>query len=125
MKKSIICCVGILIYCVPATAAENLIVNGDFEAGGSGFYSDYTANGLGPPGCYAIGPNPHNYHPGAVSYGDHTSGAGNMMIVNGATLTNCIVWAQTVEVSPHTPYEFLIWLSTWSNGGPPANLPCG
>lgn len=51
---------------------SNLIVNGDFESGNTGFNTDlsYVANVGGCALCaeskYAVGTNPHNYHPSWV-----------------------------------------------------------
>ncbi|MCJ7730192.1 MAG: PEP-CTERM sorting domain-containing protein, partial [Sedimentisphaerales bacterium] len=97
-----------------------------FEQGNTGFSTSYTytdsqPSGLDPAGYYAIGIDPSYYHLGTVSYGDHTSGYGNMMIVNGHTSPDVTLWQQTVSISPNTEYEFSLWLSNW-DGDPPAQL---
>jgi len=98
------------------TRTVNLIANGDFEEGNTGFSTGYVySTDIEPEGRYVVGFNPRDYHPSALSYGDHTSGSGKMMMVNGATTTtDVVVWEQTVFVSPHTEYEFSIWMSNWS-----------
>ncbi len=80
------------------SSGSGLIVNGDFEAGNSGFTSDYTYSpgNLNPAGRYAVLTDPNSAHGQATSFGDHTTGYGLMMAVNGANLANQIVWSQTV-----------------------------
>jgi hypothetical protein len=122
MKKIIIFHVIMLmlIFTIPAIATQNLIVNGDFEAGNTGFSTGYTyTTDLIEQSCYAIDILPDGHHStrpyDIASHGDHTSGQGNMMIVNGSTTPDVTVWEQTVSVSPNTSYEFSIWVSNWIN----------
>lgn len=69
----------------------NLVDNGDFELGNTVFYTDYdyvdAANTggwtLGPENSYTVSTDPNLYHSAWASFGDHTAGDGNMMIVNG------------------------------------------
>jgi len=99
----------------------NLITNGDFEAGNTGFTTEYTyldpSNTgpwtLGPEYMYTVSTDPNLYHSAWSSFGDHTSGSGNMMIVNGTWEDtspgyNAVVWAQEVTlpecVSTHPLY---------------------
>ena len=87
----------VMVVCLALTTTglgANLIVNGDFEAGNTGFTSDYTyvapplsnsgTNSLGAPAVYSVETDPYKGHAGWASYGDHTSGAGNMLIGNAA-----------------------------------------
>jgi gliding motility-associated-like protein len=104
-------------YTLTARAVDlgsNLIVNGDFEAGNSGFTSDYVESpgNLVPEGVYEVLDNPQNSHPGFQPCDDHTSGSGNMMAVNGAGTPNLNVWCQTVPVMPNTQYAFSAWVTT-------------
>ncbi len=94
--------------------SNNLILNGDFELGNTGFYSDYVYNpgDLVPEGVYDVLPNPQASHPGFAPCPDHTSGSGNMMAVNGAGMPNQNVWCQTVSVMPNTTYVFSAWVTT-------------
>ena len=66
----------------------NLIVNGDFSAGNTGFQSQYTYNATSVVNetVYTVGPNPADFSPYVASFGDHTSGSGLMMIVNGGSV---------------------------------------
>lgn len=91
---------------------QNLVVNSDFESGNIGFTSGYTFGDVSNPGGYFIGPRPSNA-PGAFgdwcNCGDHTTGTGNMMIVNGSTTASTVVWEETVQVTPSTEYVFSYW----------------
>ena len=105
-----------IALCGVAQASPNLIFTGDFELGNTGFYTDYDfspSNGV-PEGVYAILSDPGPpWHPLATSYGDHTTGSGLMMAVNGHPDPNKIVWQQTVSVSANTAYIFSGWVSSW------------
>src|ERR1700749_1397898 len=70
----------------PALAAPNLITNGDFSAGNTGFTSGYTyvaptANSMYPEGLYTIASDPYSVHNLWVSI----PGGNPQLIVNGAT----------------------------------------
>lgn len=99
---------------------DNLIFNGDFEQGNVGFTSDYlySPNNLVPEGVYAITTNPSIQHSGFAPCGDHTSGSGNMMAVNGAGIPNQRVWCQTVNVNPNTDYVFITWATSLHPSSP-------
>lgn len=95
-------------------SGNNLVVNGDFESGNSGFTSDYLYNpvSLVAEGVYAVTNNPNALHPGFQPCGDHTSGSGQMMAVNGAGTPGQNVWCQTIPVIPNTNYVFSAWVTT-------------
>ncbi|RYE19963.1 MAG: hypothetical protein EOP51_18840, partial [Sphingobacteriales bacterium] len=115
----------------PTTAsisvAQELVVNGDFEAGNTGFTSGYsyvsntTANGLQPAGTYTVNNNPNFNHTNFWGT-DHTTanGFGNFMLVNGAS--GPVVWSQTVTVLPNTVYYFSAYAVSLNNVLPYANL---
>jgi hypothetical protein len=109
-----------IALCGVAQASPNLIFNGDFELGNTGFYTDYTfsPDDGWDEGVYAIVYDPADWHPLAASYGDHTTGSGLMMAVNGHPEPNKIVWQQTVSVSANTAYIFSGWVSSWDPGSP-------
>ncbi|MCB5280199.1 MAG: SprB repeat-containing protein, partial [Candidatus Cloacimonetes bacterium] len=91
----------------------NLIYNGDFSGGYDGFYTlyNYSPN-LIPEGNFYIGDNPSNYHYNFASCADHTTGSGNMMIVNGSPVANEEIWCQDIIVLPNTDYVFSTWLTS-------------
>ena len=103
------------------TSSINLVVNGDFESGNIGFSSDYTycntSNCLQPESFYAVGSAPSFFHSAFVG-NDHTSGIGNLMIVNGAGTPNTNVWCQTITVIPNTQYLFSTWVSSMVANSP-------
>jgi hypothetical protein len=96
--------------------AVNLIANGDFEAGNTGFASQYTytvpgPTNLYPESTYTVDTNPINSHDLFSSFGDHTSGEGNFMIINGAGVANEAVWiSQPLMLAANTSYTFAFWL---------------
>lgn len=71
------------------SAATNLITNGNFSAGNTGFTSEYTYNGVDgfgnlDEGSYGIVTNPNTIHSLWYGFTDHTTGTNpNMMVVNG------------------------------------------
>jgi hypothetical protein len=95
--------------------AGNLIVNGDFESGNTGFSSDYTftPGSLTTETVYDLPSDPHSSYLAAVSFGDHTSGSGLMMAMNGAMMAGVGVWSQNVPVIANTSYRFSVWVASW------------
>lgn len=96
------------VFCATAFAAHastmNLIVNGDFEAGNTGFTTDLVL-GSGA-NTFLIADNPRDKNGAFASFGDNTTGFGNMMIVNGSTISTTVAWSQTVAVNADTSYAF-------------------
>jgi len=98
---------------------NQLILNGDFEGGTTAASNNFTTayvpgtggvwGLLSNPGQYAISTSPSNVHNNFASCGDHTTGTGNMLIVNGATAANTNVWSQTAPVVPNQNYIFSFW----------------
>lgn len=104
-------------YVLTVRAADlnnNLISNGDFELGNVDFTSEYlySPGDLWPEGYYDVLSNPQDDHSGFAPCPDHTSGTGNMMVVNGAGTPNQNVWCQTVSVTPNTQYVFSAWVTS-------------
>ncbi len=96
---------------------ENLIFNGDFSQGDTGFTSDYIYGTGGPVGLltsegqYAIDDNPGDTHNQFVDCNDHSPGNGNMMIVNASGEPDNL-WCQEITVSPNTNYDFSAWVTS-------------
>jgi gliding motility-associated-like protein len=94
------------------TLGNNIVANGDFEQGNTGFTSDYAFQA--PPntleGVYFISTDPKNWNLGLVSCKDHTSGLGNMMTINGSPSNNLNLWRQKIKVLPNKNYVFSAWL---------------
>ncbi|MBS1747335.1 MAG: T9SS type A sorting domain-containing protein [Bacteroidetes bacterium] len=110
--------------------AEELVTNGDFELGNTGFTSGYNyvsntiVNGLWPEGTYTVNNNPNLNHSNFWGT-DHTTadGSGNFMLINGLGGTNPpIIWSETVTVLPNTTYYFSAYAVSLNNVTPFANL---
>lgn len=124
---------AVVLFAPMAFGNTNLVVNGDFSAGNVGFTSGYTfvidaGNNCKPEGVYTIGTDPSSCKtpPGAwARFGDHTTGTGDMMIINGSTNPGVRVWEETVIVSPNTNYVFSAWAAPTypSTVGDPAQSP--
>ena len=89
---------------------QNLITNGDFEAGNTGFITDYTHYPSGGmlAGCYCID-NTVNGHGESSGFLPPNGSSGKYMIVNGFGGNNNqdkVVWRQTVNVTSNTWYTF-------------------
>lgn len=101
---------------IQAVSPENLIFNGDFSLGDTGFSTDYDYGDggsfglLSDEGEYAIAGSPNDTHSNFADCPDHTGG-GNMMVVNGSGQPDD-VWCQTVNVTPNTMYSFGTWVMT-------------
>lgn len=95
-----------------AISEDNLIVNGDFEQGNIGFSSDYEYMecDLMLEGRYAILTQAYPCHIYWETCGDHTTGDGLMMLVNGTPIAGLSVWCQNINVEPNTTYAFSSWV---------------
>lgn len=102
----------ITYYYTAEVTGTNLITNGDFSQGNTGFTSSYTYNPTSgvSAAVYTVGSNVIAWHPTMTPCSDHTTGTGNMMMVNGAEIPGVNVWSQTVAIQPNTNYAFSAWL---------------
>jgi hypothetical protein len=103
--------------------ATELVTNGKFDAGNTGFTTAYTyvTDGGGqtemyPEGTYAVVPSANSVH--NLFYGTgHTPGGGNYMVVNGSVALGTTVWSQnSITVQPNTTYYFSAWGLSVNNG---------
>lgn len=91
----------------------NLVVNGDFESGLTGFTTDYTlATGDTDEGEYTLGTNAQDALPEFYNLNEHTSGSGNMLIVNGNTVDGNVIYSTTVDVIDGKTYNFSAWATS-------------
>ncbi|MFN3757312.1 MAG: hypothetical protein ACK4RM_10180, partial [Flavobacterium sp.] len=103
------------------TSPRNLIFNGDFQQGNVGFLTDYqflnVTTPTGVQGTYGIVTNPQAWFAPFAPCVDHTTGAGNMMVVDGSTTNagNNRLWCQTVPVTPGQNYTFSYWVQSVIN----------
>jgi hypothetical protein len=113
----------------------NLVTNGDFEAGNTGFNTAYlyagtgsTALSSGGPwntgeGQYTVVADPNSVHSGYSKSPDHTIGGpipvGMQMVINGSKAANVTIWSETVPVQPNTNYQFTYWIQSVVSSSPP------
>jgi len=109
-----------------ALTGPNLITNGDFELGNTGFGSSYTPRdstytnypntsygALTAEGNYSVLAIPHNAHINFTTNGDHTPAPGKyQMVINGAGTAGVVVWSQTVTTLANAIYQFTYWVQT-------------
>jgi hypothetical protein len=117
--------IGVGALTVSQASAQS-IINGGFEAGNTGFSSGYiyagtagtpspitsNPNTLWDEGTYSVGTDPFSFHSSWASFGDHTTGTGNMLIVNGAE-SPVTIWQGTLNsalIAGQT-YEFSAWVA--------------
>lgn len=90
----------------------NLLSNGNFEVGNTGFYTDLTlltpSNPTGIQSAYGLTPNANFWESTFAACVDHTlgNGIGIMMVVDGAVSGNNVVWRQSAAVEPQKNYTF-------------------
>jgi hypothetical protein len=101
----------------PQASAANIYVDTFDSPNNPSFFTDYElvtqtgAQTMYPAGTYAIGTDAANYHDLWASYKDHTSGAGNYMIVNGYTDASKIVWQSGDITLGAGTYTFSAWVA--------------
>ncbi len=111
---------------------QNSVVNGDFSNGYTGWsftpqtipwtgnppapqadgYRIHGANSL--PGDILVGTNPAvQFNTGGFqTFGDHTTGTGNFLMVDGVCKLGVKLFTQTVNVAPNTNYYFSVWINS-------------
>ncbi len=115
---------GAALAAMTASGAQAAsVVNGDFSAGNTGFGTDYNyiaplnQGSLYPETAYTVDTNPNLVHNLWSSFGDHTTGSGEMLIVNGATTLTATndyrsVWNENVTgLSTGSDY-FSVWVAS-------------
>lgn len=90
------------------TPAPNLLVNGSFSQGNTGFTSQYPYRAIAGGG-YLVGSDPKDFDSTWLDIGDHTTGTGLMLEADASTVANTYVWEETVNVSAATAYSFVGW----------------
>lgn len=104
-----------------AYLTDDLIVNGDFEDGDTGFYSEYDGDpdpggglpALWDPATYQIGTDAGDFHWDfeGLAYSPFPW-IGSFMIVNGSDVDGMNVWCQDVPVVPGGEYDFSMWVQS-------------
>jgi hypothetical protein len=105
----------------PAGAhADPIVPNAQFSLGNTGFSGGYTylaptlpnPTMMWPERTYTVATDPASYHSRWPSFGDHTTGDGGMMIVNGSPDPGITVWSVAVDVDPNTLYDVTAWAAS-------------
>lgn len=97
-----------------------LIQNGDFSQGNTGFTTSLTLGTgffcpLCPEGTYGVGSFAFLFHNDFIGQ-DHTNPpSGQFFIANAAASEGQSVWCQTVSVEPNTDYTFSYWVRDVTN----------
>jgi hypothetical protein len=104
----------------PPKHPDERIRNGDFEQGAKGFRTAYTYSTTSPLDAFSwcVVENPHDVHTSAAAFGDHTTGRGRMLMVNGGDAPDAVVWGQEVEVRAGAAYSFRLWVASWYDLAP-------
>lgn len=127
IKIALLAAAAALFAATSALAAPNLVTNGDFEAGNSGFTSDYqfSPGGNSTEGQYTVGTTPDTFNGAFVNPGDHTTGTGKMFIGNGSPIDGSVVWRSgVIAVAQDTNYFFEAFVHNLCCKGPfPGNTP--
>ncbi|MDN3922481.1 PEP-CTERM sorting domain-containing protein [Roseateles violae] len=107
-----------LLASLSSAEAANVILNGEFDAGLSGFSSSYAIGGDAyAPGVVNVGSNPNALHSGWASFGAFSGE--NMLIVNGGeSLASNVVWSQTIHLTAGTSYDFTAAAASVYSGNP-------
>jgi len=108
-----------------ALSGVNLVTNGDFAAGNTGFGSSYIfrdSTYSNPPNTpygalsvesnYTVVSKPKTVHTLFATCGDHSTGHGLQMVVNGAGIAGVVIWSQSIAVVPSTTYQFSYWVQS-------------
>jgi len=101
----------------------NIVSNGDFQEGNTGFSSSYGYGGtsstalssggeINGAGLYTVVTIPKDVHSNFSSNPDHSNPHGNQMVINGSKNAGVFVWRQTVNVIPNAFYQFTYWVQS-------------
>jgi hypothetical protein len=115
MKSPILSPLLLILSATLSSSAAELFVNGNFSSGNTGFGSAYTYSpgNLLPAGTYDVVTDPVLANIYAASFGDHTTGTGLMLAINGGAFANNAAWTATVNVTGGTTYQFSGWVASW------------
>jgi hypothetical protein len=102
---------------------SNLLTNGDFESGNTGFTSSYVlaaqnGTGLTPEGTFDVIADPSTRHGSFSACADHTVAGTKQMVINGASTAGVTVWTETVAIQAATDYQFTYWVQSVHTGNP-------
>jgi gliding motility-associated-like protein len=90
-------------------SGPELVTNGHFEDGNTGFTSGYNCC-TGGPGNYAVDVDPSYYNGGHSGSG--YGGGGNYLIGDGSTVAGTSLWCQSIPVTPNTYYTLSAFVAS-------------
>ncbi len=120
-RVAIVGCVCITVAAAaPIALGQNLITNGGFEAGHTGFLSDYNYSATlnFTEGQYTVRDNGSSFNGFFVNPPPASPGSINMMVVNGSITPGQRIWYSTIAVTPGTTYNLALRGCTAVAGGP-------
>ena len=106
-------CVGdsVQLEVINVQQVQNIIVNGQFDAGNSDFTTQYIyQNNLQPEGTTFVTSDASLNHPAFVGTGQ--GGAGNFLAVNGSSNGGQFIWKQQLTVIPNQTYDISLFLAS-------------
>ncbi|MFT3679576.1 MAG: sugar-binding protein [Ferruginibacter sp.] len=106
-------------YTVTSQSVNNLITNPGFELGNIGFTSDYVhySSQTISRQTYTVANSPQALDQYFTNCPDHTTGSGQMLVVDGSDATNgadYTFWQQSIPVNVGSTYTFSYWIQTAS-----------
>jgi hypothetical protein len=115
--------IGDVVYCEQFEDGEPFTFTSDHVYAAPPAATNGSGSPLWATLSYTVDSNPINWHQYWASYGDHTSGSGNMMIVNAADVDlNCsvTVWqGPMIPVALNTDYTISYWVALSIQDSPP------
>jgi hypothetical protein len=106
-------------------SAQNLVANGDFSLGNTGFASDYNFTSINSSqNQYTVSSNPNAWNGAFLSpptWFDHSPSSDNLsLLVNGSVTAGEDVWRESFTgLTPNTNYTLSAWASNLSPGNAP------
>ena len=107
-SAAILTAIGLTVNAQAPTCGPNLVTNGDFESGNTGFTSGYAFktdvagnSEMIPENTYGIDDNINTYHP--LMSG--VARSGNFLMVNGNTGSIKTVWSQSINLIAGSEYK--------------------
>lgn len=94
------------------TASPSLVTNGNFEQGDNFFNSDLPSSNQCTGTNYWVGNNLNVLCSGWPNVPDHTTGTGNLLIIDGDETGAATLWGQTVSIVPCSTYCFSFWTAS-------------
>jgi hypothetical protein len=106
-------------YTVTAcTIVNDLVTNGDFSAGNTGFTSGHTYTTWYSPGNYYVGPDWFSPAYNPTTYLDHTGTTDNMFMSVDGGAAGSLLWSQTMSIASFTNYRFKFHHTMCNVNGP-------